>query len=223
MADTGKFHLEVAGQFGLVPNFFMSTPHAPEIVENLWDFAKAAYLDNPIPSLFKERLFVHLSQFCPARYCIIRHCGFLLGRGFASGDLTAPHQKLDDVLHLLRTPSPWRRNLEQVYAGLEAIDEPIDWPKVGSNLEDWIFTAAAVVYTEPSQAARPLKLLRDALGGRRYEYFLALIAFIRTAHYWTMVHPGLEIEDDMRGLMAAHPELASLLLRDPDAGRSEAR
>ena len=48
------FQREVAGRFGLVPNFFSSAPDAPEIIERLWDFAKAAYLDNLIPSLFKE-------------------------------------------------------------------------------------------------------------------------------------------------------------------------
>lgn len=47
---------------------------------------------------------------------------------------------------------------------------------------------------------------------------LALLAFIRTAHYWTVVHPGLDIENDVRDLMASHKELAALLLQDPDLG-----
>ena len=62
------FQHEVASRFGLVPNFFGSAPDAPEIIERLWDFAKAGYIDNPIPSLFKERLFVYLSRFCEVRY-----------------------------------------------------------------------------------------------------------------------------------------------------------
>jgi hypothetical protein len=33
-----------------------------------------------------------------------------------------------------------------------------------------------------------------------------------------MVHPGLEIEDDVREMMSAHKELAFLLLQDPDLG-----
>jgi hypothetical protein len=37
----------------------MSAPDAPEIVERLWSFAASAYFENPIPSLFKERLFVY--------------------------------------------------------------------------------------------------------------------------------------------------------------------
>ena len=47
------FQQEVASRFGLVPNFFSSEPDAPEIIERLWGFAKAGYLDNPISSLFK--------------------------------------------------------------------------------------------------------------------------------------------------------------------------
>ena len=119
-------------------------------------------------------------------------------------------------------PTPWRRNLDEVYEGLAAEKKPIGWPAPGSDLEDRIFAAAAVAFVQPSQAERPLALLREALGGRRFEYFVALLAFIRTAHYRTATHPGLEIEDDVRELMSAHHELASLLLRDPDAGRAEA-
>lgn len=83
---SAAFQQAVSARFGLVPNFFQSAPEAPEIVERLWDLATAAYLDNPIPSLFKERLFVYLSRFCEVRYCITRHFGFLIGLGHSSGD-----------------------------------------------------------------------------------------------------------------------------------------
>ena len=59
------------------------------VIRELWLFAKSAYLDTPIPTLFKERLFVYLSRFCEVRYCITRHCGFLLGLGRAAGDPSA--------------------------------------------------------------------------------------------------------------------------------------
>lgn len=224
MSDTTEinpFRREVARRFGLVPNFFMSARDAPEIIEKLWDFAKSAYLDNPMPSLFKERLFVYLSRFCPVRYCIIRHCGFLVGHGHSSGDPAASAQKIDQVLNLLRSPSPWRRDLEPIYQGLAAVEKPIEWPAPESELEDWVFAACAVIFVEPLKSERAQQLLRNALGGKRFEYLLALLAFIRTAHYWTVVHPGLEIEDDVRELLSSHKELAALLLQDPDAGRSE--
>src|ERR1700735_2010355 len=83
-SDSGSstaFEAEVAARFGILPNFFRSARTAPDLLEQLWGFAKAGYLDNPMPAVFKERLFVWLSRFCPMRYCIVRHVGFLLGGG----------------------------------------------------------------------------------------------------------------------------------------------
>ena len=61
---------------------------------------------------------------------------------------------------------------------------------------------SALIFVEPAKSERARQALRQALGGKRLEYLLALLTFIRAAHYWTMVHPGLEIEDDVRELMA---------------------
>ena len=214
----GPLHREVSQRFGLVPNFFLSTPDAPEIVEKLWDFAKSAYLDNPIPALYKERLFVFLSRFCQVRYCIARHLGFLVGYGHASGDALAARQTIEQAVKLLKMPPPWRRPLEPIYEHLEAFRSVIDWPDPESDAEDWMFAMSALIFVEPTKSERALQVLRQALGAKRLEYLLALLAFIRTAHYWTMVHPALEIEQDVRELMALHEELASLLLQGSDLG-----
>jgi hypothetical protein len=216
LSKLSGFHRDVTKRFGLIPNFFVSAPDAPEVLERLWDFARAAYLDSPIPSLFKERLFVFLSRFCPVRYCVIRHCGFLVGYGHSSGDSSAAPQSIDQVLRLLRAASPWRRQLEPIYRALAQTKEPIDWPAPETEMEEAIFVLSALTFVEPSQYERARQTLRQVLGGRRFEYLLALLAFIRTAHYWTVVHPGLKIEDEMRELLSEHKELASLLLQDPD-------
>ena len=71
-------HVDIENRFGLLPNFFRLAQD-PQILINLWGFARFAYLDNPLPSLFKERLFVYVSRFCEVRYCIARHVGFLVG------------------------------------------------------------------------------------------------------------------------------------------------
>src|SRR6478609_2217619 len=104
--NTGRedFEREVAARFGLVPNFFRSAPDAPFVIHEMWRFAKASYLDSPIPTLLKERLFVHLSRFCEVRYCITRHCGFLLGLGRAAGDPSAQAMTIDQVVRLLKRP-----------------------------------------------------------------------------------------------------------------------
>jgi hypothetical protein len=50
LSKLSTFHRDLTRRFGLIPNFFVSAPDAPEIIEKLRDFAKSAYLDNPIPS-----------------------------------------------------------------------------------------------------------------------------------------------------------------------------
>ena len=45
--------------------------------------------------------------------------------------------------------------------------------------------------------------MRQALGGKRLEYLLALLTFIRAAHYWTIVHPGLGVEDAIQAVGAS--------------------
>ena len=224
LARYNEFEAEVAGRFGMLPNFFRSAETAPELIQQLWGFAKAGYLDNPMPSVFKERLFVWLSRFCPMRYCIVRHVGFLLGQshGRAAGDTAAAPQTIDEIVGLLRRPSPWQREMEEVYARLERLTVPIDtWPGAGTELEDAIFACAAVIFVEPARSDRARRALVHAVGLRRFEFFSGCLAFIRTAHYWTMLHPEIETEEDMQLLMRAHEDLARLLLEDSEADRCE--
>jgi hypothetical protein len=126
-AKLTPFQPEVTSRFGLVPNFFASAPDAPEIIERLWEFAKAGYLDNPIPSLFKERLFVYLSRFCEVRYCIVRHCAFLVGRGHSSGDPGVEVQTVEQAIKLLKTAPPWDRDPEAILRQLERLPSLKQW------------------------------------------------------------------------------------------------
>jgi signal transduction histidine kinase len=224
LAPHEEFEKEVARRFGILPNFFRSSQAAPELIQQLWGFAIAGYLDNPMPSVFKERLFVWLSRFCPMRYCIVRHVGFLLGHnhGHAAGDSAAIPQSIEEVVRLLRRPSPWQREMEPGYVLLEGLTATIEtWPDAGSELEDAIFSCAAVLFVEPARSERAKRAMIHALGARRFEFFSGCLAFIRTAHYWTMLHPEIQSEDDMQILMRGHAELARLLLHDPEADRCE--
>lgn len=130
----------------------------------MWAFAAAAYLDNPIPTLFEERLFVFLSRFCPIRYCIVRHCGFLVGYRDAAGDPAAHTQTIEQVIELLQTPPPWRRDLEPIYTSLATMKKPVDCPAPGSEIEDQLFAVCALIFVNPMQSERALNVLRHALG-----------------------------------------------------------
>ena len=61
------FEREAAARFGHVPNFPAPLLMPPSWVHELWRFAKTAYLDAPIPPLFKERIFCIASRFCEVR------------------------------------------------------------------------------------------------------------------------------------------------------------
>jgi len=146
---------------------------APEIVERLWAFAVSAYFDNPIPSLFKERLFVYLSRFCEVRYCIIRHCAFLLGHGHSAGDPTVDVQSVEQVLRSLSRSTPWERGVDNVAEALGASPPCVDWPETERDLEDKLFSAATLVFIEGSLSHKARAALRHVLGSRRYEHLLA--------------------------------------------------
>jgi len=42
---------------GMCPSFFLAAAESPEAMESLWMQTCSGYLDNPLPSLFKEKLF----------------------------------------------------------------------------------------------------------------------------------------------------------------------
>jgi len=141
----------VEERFGVLPNFFRLASETPEITEKLLGFAEAAYLDNPLPSVFKERLFVHLSRFCAVRYCIGRHVGFLVGLGRPAGDPNVRTQSVADVVKLLRRPFPRGEELQSRLSLCAAYPAPIvEMPTADTQMEDAIFVLTAHVFLKTS-------------------------------------------------------------------------
>jgi PAS domain S-box-containing protein len=208
----------VAERFGVLPNFFRLASATPEITEKMWGFAQAAYLDNPLPSLFKERLFVHLSRFCAVRYCITRHLGFLVGLGRPAGDANAPIHGVEDVVKLLQRPFPRGHTLELCLSLCASCPAPlVEMPSADTQMEEAIFAVAAHVFLQTPQASDCLDALERLLGEVRLQYLLIFLAFVRAAHYWTKVHPELEVEEDIKQLLKTHEALATCILSDPEA------
>jgi two-component sensor histidine kinase len=210
----GALERDIVQRLGMLPNLFRSAPSTQGVGEQLWVFAKSAYLDSPLPPLFKERLFVQLSRFCGVRGCIARHVAFLLGKGRPAGDATATPQTIAQVTALVRRPLPDAVALGHALLRLEALREPAEIPDPGSRLEGDLFDALSVLFVAPGQAERARFAIRNALGDTRLEWLTALLAFIRTEHYWSETHPRLDDEPEVALLMRAIPELAALL---PDA------
>jgi len=212
---------EVRSRFGLLPNFFRLGPDNLDIRDGLWGFARSAYMDNPLPSRFSERLFVYLSRFCDVRYCIARHIGFLIGLGRTAGDPSVQPHRIEDVIALLKRPLERGEELEKLVSDC-MIREPLDGiPADDTPEEAAIFALATHVYLQTGAATECLKALEHLLGDAALEHLIVLLTFIRTAHYWTKVHPKLEMEEDIRKLLETHEALADCVLRDPEAGSHE--
>jgi PAS domain S-box-containing protein len=208
----------VNDRFGVFPNFFRLSPETPAIAENLWAFAQAAYLDNPLPPVFKERLFVLLSRFCAVRYCIARHTGFLMGFGRPAGDKDARTENVADVVKLLRRPLPRGPELQSRLLFCSKCPAPlVEMPPAETQMEDGLFSLACHVFLQTADAPACFASLERLLGPVRLQYLLLFLLFVRAAHYWTRVHPEIEFEDDIRQLLATHEVLASCILEDSES------
>ncbi|HKD31712.1 MAG TPA: HWE histidine kinase domain-containing protein, partial [Xanthobacteraceae bacterium] len=205
--------------FGIVPNFFYSASAAPGLIEELWALFKSSYIDCPLPSLFKERLSVHLARFCEVRYCIVRHVGFLIGEGRPAGDPQARPETIEQVITLVQRPLPDANALAEVFARLESHEEPKDIPAPGTQAEYDLFDALTVVFLEPLRWGRAREAVRRAVGNCRFEVLTAFLAFVRILHFWTETHPELAVEADMLAVLEKHQDLARLLLDPSEAER----
>ena len=210
----------IVERLGVLPNFFCTGASSPGVIDRLWDYARSAYLDSPLPSLFKERLFVHLSRFCEVRYCIVRHVGFLIGHGYPAGDPDCPPQTIDQIVALLSRPVPDEAAFANAIHRLQEAEPTTGMPAAETQSEADLFDALSLIFLEPRQSLPARRAVGQAFGVASLEVLIAFLAFTRTAHYWTETHPELEYEPDMLLLMKEHDELAQLLLDQSEAERT---
>ena len=211
----------IAVRLGLLPNFFRLAAMDGDIAANLWAFAQFGYLDNPLPSLFKERLFVYLSRFCDVRYCVARHLGFLVGLGRPAGDPACIPQAVEEVLPLLRRVLPRGEAMTPLIAACRDLESPIStYPAPDTPAERALFACATHVFLQTPDAARAHEALRLVLDPTHLEHLNEFLGFVRIAHYWTKLHPELTFEDDIVQLLNAHEVLADCVLRDPEVRKN---
>jgi PAS domain S-box-containing protein len=207
----------VREHLGVLPEFFRRSPETPQVTALLWASAEAAYLYNPLPSLLKERLFVYLSRFCEVRYCIARHVGFLVGLGRPAGDRQARIQTPEEVVRLLKRPLPRGEQLKAFLSDARNRSPLRKLPDDASDFEEAFFAITSHVFLQTSDAPACFEALKALLDAVHLQHLLLLLLFIRSAHYWTKVHPEIVFEEDIKQLLATHEDLAECVLHDPEA------
>src|SRR6476469_10658458 len=125
--NSEQIRAEIEAKFGFIPPFFEPAAQTPQILENLWQQTLSAYVNNPLPALFKEKLSAYLSRFCAVAYCMVCHSCTLRPLGLNARE----------VLQLLEAPLPIETDVDEHLRRLRSQPELLVlWPEPNSILEE---------------------------------------------------------------------------------------
>ncbi|MBD1821563.1 response regulator [Cyanobacteria bacterium FACHB-DQ100] len=196
---------EIEATLGFIPPFFEPAEPSPQVLENLWQQTLAAYIHNPLPALFKEKLSAYLSRFCVVPYCMICHSCTLRPLGLSARE----------VLALLASPPPVLAALDEHLKKLAAQPRLLeDWSNLTPLAEASLLQVAIFIALESEQAKTYRDTLQQFLGVVNYKHLLAFIAYVKACHAWMELHPEVVYEADRRvqnnlnALLEEEPSLA---------------
>jgi PAS domain S-box-containing protein len=203
-----QIQAEIEKRFGFIPPFFNPAQQNPQVLENLWQQTLSAYVDNPLPPLFKEKLSAYLSRFCAVPYCMVCHSCSLRSLGM----------KAKDVLELLELPLPSEDDINKHLNVLIAQPGELTvWSESNFSLEESILSCAIFIALERDWSEPCRKELCRLLGSSYYQHLVTFIAYIKTCHAWMEAHPQVAYQADQRvldnldALLDEEPNLSNFL------------
>ncbi len=197
--------------FGVIPNLFNPAWSAPGAMAALWAYARTAYINNPLPPILKERIFVYLSRMAPAPYSLARHVGFLTGRGKPAGSAATQSQDINEAIILLTLPLPDQQSTEDALQRFQQYSPLHELPEPGSPLEADLLLLLGVIYQLPQQAHRVRESLKQSLTDTDTQWITALLSYIHAEHCHAAAQSELYFEPDLQELFEQEPELALLV------------
>jgi signal transduction histidine kinase len=201
MRTRTEIEKEIEEQFGFLPSFFAPAKSAPQVLESLWQQTKIAYFNNPLPNLYKEKLFVYLSRNCSIPYFLICHSCALHALGIRG----------NKIYELLLMPAPeTESDLEEDFGYLTLTDVPLSSWATSEDLEQSLLRCAVLLFHHPQKAARCRAKLRQFLGSLTYSHLINFLGYIGFCHQWLENNPEISYEDDRR----AQLYLGSLILEE---------
>lgn len=203
MRTGDQIKAEIIERFGFFPPFFEPALTIPDILENLWQQTLSAYVNNPIPPVFKERLFAYLSRYCSVPYCIICHSCALRPMGMSARD----------ILEMLKISAPFlEEDISDNIALLKSVPSPLDqWPDQDSLIEKSISACSVFIFLNPAGSVNCRAEMRRVLGEPYYNHLIEFLLYIKTCHIWVEAHPELSYEADKRAI----DNLKELMQEDP--------
>jgi len=205
MRTSKDIKAEIEAKFGFFPPFFAPALDSPSVLENLWQQTLTAYVNNPLPELFKEKLNAYLSRYCAVPYCMVCHSCVLRPLGMQA----------QEVLALLESPPPTEGDIQYHLSVLASQANLLVFPEANSALGESLLYSAMYIFLEGDQAQEYQVELRRLLGPVNYDHLVAYFAYIKTCHTWMEAHPEVSYEADQRvqehlgPLLEQEPTLAS--------------
>ncbi|GCF11009.1 sensor histidine kinase [Dictyobacter arantiisoli] len=177
---------EIRQYFGFVPPFFTVIQRNKVLLAMHWQQTRTIYIDNPLPSIIKEKIFIYLSYNCKVLYDLRCHCIQLNNQGMQA----------EEILALLHTPLPTEQEISQYVKHMRTQPKALeDWPPANSQLDLILFACIAHLFIQKQRAPICRQELQRLLGDN-YVFLTALFNYIRSCHSWIEADPDLFGDDD---------------------------
>ena len=192
---------EIIKQLGCFPAFLFPAINSSLVYQSLVDQTLFAYVNNPLPPQFKEKLFVVLSRYYGITYftichsCTLRSLGLSAANVLALGELQYPRSEADVIGDLELLSCQWRKGR--------------GWNN-SLELEVSLLRCACLLFLYPEQTASLSASLKDLLGTVYYHYLIVLLGYIKLCHQWFKSNNGINHQQDRRSQLY----LGSLLLEE---------
>jgi PAS domain-containing protein len=190
---------EIIKQLGYFPAFLTPAINSSLIYQSLVQQTLFAYVNNPLPAQFKDKLFVFLSRYFGISYFTICHSCTLRSQGISATEILTLA-----VLEYPRSELEVARDLEilrdQWHSGR-------GWQH-SSELEASLLRCSSLIFLHPEQTANLSVALKELLGTVYYHYLIVFLGYIKLCHQWLRSNQNIEHQQDRRSQL----HLGSLLL-----------
>lgn len=191
---------KVAQQLGYFPAFLLPAVNSSLIFRSLVQQTLSNYVNNPLPNLFKEKLFVGLSRYVGATYftichsCTLKSLGVSATKILALGNIGIPRSESEISSDMSLLLNQWQKNK--------------NWDD--SLVEISLLRCSYYVFLYPQQADSCIKILKQVLGVVYYNHLSIFLGYIKLCHHWLACNPQISHRQDRRSQL----HLGTLLLSD---------
>jgi|GEM_PF-1663386 len=192
---------EIIKQLGYFPAFLIPAINSSLIYRSLVQKTLFAYINNPLPARFKEKLFIILSRYCGISYFTICHSCTLRSLGMSSAE----------IIQLARIKYP--QSEAELIADIKILNsqwhQGKDW-QCNPQVEASLLRCATLIFLQPEKTVNVSAELKKLLGTVYYHYLIVFLGYIKLCHQWLLSNPHISHQQDRRSQL----HLGSLLLEE---------